>query len=170
MLRLSRLRNKQWLINVTVLSAELAQDLCSTLMSLHVFSGCEMTIAFRGVGKLKPLKSLMRQEQYVHVLKVLGEQQNISNELIDGLEDFTCRLCGRGPRITHVNELRLARINELCMKENRFIPSSHVDKGNIPPCKRTLLQHLRRVNYKVRILKRGNFLKPNIHKAYPDHG
>ena len=43
--------NKQQLINVTTLSAELGQDLCTALMSLHAFSGCDMTSAFRGVGE-----------------------------------------------------------------------------------------------------------------------
>ena len=87
--------NKQRLINVTTLSAELGQDLCTALMSLHAFSGCDVTSAFRGVGKLKPIKILMCQEQYINVLQTLGDQWELSNELIDACKGFTCKLYGR---------------------------------------------------------------------------
>ena len=57
--------NKQRLINVSELSAELGQDMCTALMSLHIFSGCDTTSAFRGVGKLKPIKILLNWCIYV---------------------------------------------------------------------------------------------------------
>lgn len=162
--------NKQQLINVTTLSAELGQDMCTAQMSLHAFSGCDTTSAFRGVGKVKPMKTLIRQEQYVDVLKTLGDQWDISDVLVEGLQHFTYKLYGKAPRITEVNDLRLKRINEICVKENSLLPSSNVDMGNLPPCKKALVQHIKRVNHQVGIWKRAHIPKPNIPAASQGHG
>ena len=49
--------NKQRLIDVSKLAVSLGQDKCTALMSLHAFSGCDSTSAFRGIGKLKLVKT-----------------------------------------------------------------------------------------------------------------
>ncbi len=38
-----------------------------------------------------------------------------------------------------------------------------------PPCKRSLTQHIRRVNHQVVIWNRAHILKPSIPKASQDH-
>ena len=50
--------NKKRLINISEMAKSLTPMFCSALLSLHVFTGCDTTSAFKGIGKLKPLKVL----------------------------------------------------------------------------------------------------------------
>jgi len=139
-------------------------------MSLHAFSGCDTTSAFRGVEKVKPVKTPIHQEQYIDVLKTLGEQWETSDVLIEGLEGFSCKLYGRASRITDINDLRLTRINEIAAEDSSLVPSHNVDMGNLPPCKKALIQHIRWVNHQVEIWKRAHIPMPIIPKASQGHG
>ncbi|KAG0711573.1 hypothetical protein GWK47_020348 [Chionoecetes opilio] len=66
--------------------------------------------------------------------------------------------------------MRHLRINELCAKENRLLPSGNVDMASLPTCKRSLTQHIRRVNHQVGIWKRAHVPRPRIPKASQGHG
>ncbi|KAG0720108.1 hypothetical protein GWK47_049133 [Chionoecetes opilio] len=77
---------------------------------------------------------------------------------------------GRASKVTNVDDMRHLRINELCAKENRLLPSGNVDMASLPPCKRSLTQHIRRVNHQVRIWKRAHVPRPRIPKASQGHG
>jgi len=52
--------NKQMLINVSKLAEDFGQEKSTAIMALHAFSGCDTTSAFRGIGKVKPLKILLK--------------------------------------------------------------------------------------------------------------
>ena len=70
--------------------------------------------------------------------------------------------------MSQVDDLRLVQINEVCAKQNRLITSGNVDMANLPPCKRSLIQHIRRVNLQVGIWKRAP--EPIIPNASQGHG
>ena len=57
------------------------------------------------------------------------------------------------------------RINELCAKEERVTQSENVDMRSLPPCKKSLMQHICKFNYQVAIWKKANIADPEI----PDH-
>ena len=42
--------------------------------------------------------------------------------------------------------------------------------SSLPPCKRSLVQHVRRGNYQVGVWRRAHLPKPNIPTPIPDHG
>jgi hypothetical protein len=50
--------NNKRLINMTELVAKFIQEYCTALTALHVFTHCDSTSAFKGIGKVKPIKIL----------------------------------------------------------------------------------------------------------------
>ena len=118
--------NKQRLINITELAEGYTQNHCTTLMCLHAYTRCDTTSAFKGIGKIKPLKTLQKTPKFAAVLCRLGETWDITEDLLDELEEFTCAIYGRA-RVHKVNELRYIRIQELCAKEDQTHPPKNVD-------------------------------------------
>jgi hypothetical protein len=96
--------NKKRLINVSELAQNYSEEYCTALMALHAFCGCDSTSAFRGIGKVKPMKTLLKMPQYVSVLAQLGERWDITSQLEDDLDAFTCAIYGR-PRVHKVDDL-----------------------------------------------------------------
>jgi len=161
--------NKQRLINITELAEGYTQNHCTALMCLHAYTRCDTTSAFKGVGKVRPLKALQKTPKFAAVLSRLGEEWNITEDLINDLEDFTCAIYGRA-RVHKVDELRHIRIQELCAQEDQLHPSKNVDLGSLPPCRRSLEQHIRRVNYQVGIWKRSHIPEPDVPDVKSGHG
>ena len=52
--------NNQRLINMSALSDEMGNDQCTVLLSFCVFTGKDCTSAFKGKGKVAPLKKFMK--------------------------------------------------------------------------------------------------------------
>jgi len=161
--------NKQRLINITELAEGYTQNHCTALMCLHAYTRCDTTSAFKGVGKVRPLKTLQKTPKFAAVLSRLGEEWNINEDLINDLEDFTCAIYSRA-RVHKVDELRHIRIKELYAREDQLHPSKNVDLGSLPPCRRSLEQHIRRVNYQVGIWKRSHIPEPDVPDVKSGHG
>lgn len=82
--------NKKRLVSVTGLAGELTQQYCSALLALHAFSGCDTASAFKGKGKLKPLKTLMQKPKFMDTFAKLGDSWEAEGKILDDIEDFTC--------------------------------------------------------------------------------
>ena len=52
------------LVNVTQLATDLGPEYCETLLGYYVFSGEDCTSAFKGKGKVGPLKKLQKNPKY----------------------------------------------------------------------------------------------------------
>jgi hypothetical protein len=52
------------IVNVTELGETLGSDYCSTLLGYYVFSGEDCTSAFKGKGKVTPLKKLQKYPRF----------------------------------------------------------------------------------------------------------
>ena len=52
------------LINVSALAEEMGKDWCTVLLSFYVFTGEDCTSAFKGKGKVTPLKKLMKTPRF----------------------------------------------------------------------------------------------------------
>lgn len=121
------------MFDVSKIAEEYGQQKCTSLMYLHAFIGCDSTSAFRGIGKLKPIKTLPRQEKYIPALQKIGDTWNIPDTLFDELESYTYSVYGSASKVSKVDGLRFIRINEeVCAKQNRVIPSSNVDMATLP--------------------------------------
>ena len=65
--------NKKRPINITALAEQMTQLYYSALLVLHAFSGCDSTSAFKGKGKVKPMKVMQQKPKFVTAFTKLGE-------------------------------------------------------------------------------------------------
>ena len=94
----------------------------------------------------------------------------MSEALLNDLDEFTCCLYGK-PRVKTVNEMRFVMMNELCSKnDNNLDRLKVVDMAKLPPCRRSLEQHIRRVNFQVAIWKRAHIATPDVPSPNDGHG
>ena len=161
--------NKKRLINITTMAQSFSQEHATALLALHAFSGCDTTSSFKGLGKVKPLKVLLKLAKFEPVLARLGDVWDVPDDLMNELDAFTCALYGR-PRIRTVDELRYIKMNEVCVTDIQLSSSKNIDMSMMPPCRRSLEQHIKRVNYQVGIWKRSHIPNPDIPLASDGHG
>ena len=64
--------NNRKLIDISDLSKVYGQELCTALMSLHAFTHCD-TSAFKGIGKIRPIKLLLKHKGFQDALSKLGD-------------------------------------------------------------------------------------------------
>ncbi len=87
--------NKKHLLNITRLSQHYSEQMCDTMLNLHAFTGCDSVSCFKGIWKIKPLKLLLKWPVYCDILKYLGEDWNLNEDLISGCVKFTWTLYGK---------------------------------------------------------------------------
>ena len=161
--------NNRRLLNVTEAAKQYTQQQCSALLGLHAFTGCDTCSAFKGIGKKKPIKLLQKNPTFYQVFELLGESWSIPDELFTGAEEFTCVLYGK-PRFQSVNELRYHLLKAKCGNKDGIDYTKNVDIGTFPPCKDSLTEHVRRVNYQVAIWKQALLAQPEIPDPSDNHG
>ena len=83
--------SKKSLINITRLSHHYTQDMCEPILGL---AGCDSVSSFKGIGKLKPLKLLLKSPTYCDSLRGLGHDWRVDDDLLDGCEKFICSVYG----------------------------------------------------------------------------
>ena len=75
------------------------------MLGLHAFTHCDSTSAFKGRGKRKAFKLLEKKFEYHDIFATIGNDWVVSNDVIDGLEKFTCELYGK----SNFNSMNAAR-------------------------------------------------------------
>ena len=120
------------LIDITKLAAALGRDVCTPLLGLHPWTGCDTISAFAGQGKLKALKILLREQKFIDAFATLGSSWSIANELFCIIEEFVCQLYCHNTKILKVNELRYQMF-----RSRRGV----MESAQLPPCEDTLKQH-----------------------------
>ena len=53
------------LVDITKPAAALGRDVCTALLGLHPWTGCDTISAFSGQGKLKALKIILREQKFI---------------------------------------------------------------------------------------------------------
>ncbi|CAB3988464.1 Hypothetical predicted protein [Paramuricea clavata] len=87
-------RNLQRIISIDSMVQALGTDVCRSLIGLHVYSGCDSTSAFYGKGKKKAYDVMKSDPKFIECFAGLGESFTASPELVEVLEEFTCKLYG----------------------------------------------------------------------------
>ncbi|KAG1714581.1 hypothetical protein GQR58_001013 [Nymphon striatum] len=59
---------------------------CAALLGLHAFTRCDTTSAFKGIGKVKPLKLLQQKPRYQEVL-AFGREHTFPKPIIPEATD-----------------------------------------------------------------------------------
>ena len=68
---------KRKLINVTELASDLGKELCNVLLCFYVFTGEDCTSAFKGKGKVAPLKKLMKAPKFYQAFRLVILRKNV---------------------------------------------------------------------------------------------
>jgi len=129
--------NKKRLINMTAMAKEIPKLHAEALLALHAYCGCDTTSAFKGIGHLKPLKILKKCAKFEQPLSMLGNCWDVSQELMEQLDAFTCALYGR-QNVRNVDELRFLKLSEVGLDDQLVNPAKNVDLASVPPCRKSL--------------------------------
>ena len=95
------------LLNITEMAENLGEDYCATLLGLYVFTGEDCTSAFKGKGKIMPLKKLEKNPRFQKAFRELGDSWDVQPQLLRQLEHFVCMMQHRkwiSPVFLHVNQ------------------------------------------------------------------
>ena len=57
--------NQRRLINITDLAEDLTPRYCEAVLGLYCFTGEDANCAFKGKGKVRPLKKLVKKQKYI---------------------------------------------------------------------------------------------------------
>ena len=147
-------KNRQ-LIDITALTKSLSSDHATALMGLCTFTGDDCNSAFRGKGKVGPLKKLQKYPKFQKAFKDLGSDWKVKDEVYESLEEFTCLMYGN-THIKCINEVRTLMLRKMVGDEDKLSSKSKVDFARLPPCKDSLYPHIDRVNYRVCQWKRSH--------------
>ena len=140
----------------------LGEDYCCTLLGLYVFTGEDTTSAFRGKGKVNPLKKLQKKPIFHSTFQSLGNDWYLSDKAYAELEEFVCLMYGY-PRHTKVNEVRSLMLKKMVGGgTDKIKKKANVDLSKLPPCQNTFGPHVDRVNYKTRINKLSHIANPQF--------
>lgn len=135
--------NTTRIIDVSKVSAALGTRVCSALIGIHTFTGCDSTSAFHGKGKRKTFSLACQKEEYLTGFSKLGSSFEFDQSTFNTLGKYVCHLYGQSSA-KNVNE---ARYKSFCMA------SSALPELSIPPTSDALFQHCRRANYQAAIMK-----------------
>ena len=163
-------KNKKRLINMSSFKTVYSEEYCKALLSLHAFTGCDSTSAFKGKGKVRALKHLLKDKDMLQAFAALGNQWSVPDD-ISQLEKLTCKLYGT-PHANTVNECRYIKLISACCPDNLNIvnPTKKIDTAFIPPAYESFVQHVKRVNYQVGIWKQSHLQFPVIPSPTMDNG
>ncbi|KAF3844358.1 hypothetical protein F7725_007521 [Dissostichus mawsoni] len=115
------------------LSESLGPDYCSTLLGFYIFTGEDCTSAFKGKGKVNPLKKLEKTPKLHKAFRQLGADWMVTDELQEEMESFTCIMYGQA-RMTSVDTVRVKMMRKMVC----------------------LIPHVQRANYRVALYKRAD--------------
>lgn len=125
-------------IPVHMLAATLGQEVCNSILGLHSLTGCDTTSTFFGITKEKSLSVMVRSINHHSTLQKLGQEIDISDDLLEKVEAFVCGLYTDG------SECEISKIDELRL---HFFSKKGQRKENLPPTSKSLQHHILRANY-----------------------
>ena len=130
------------MVDLKKIQTSLTSGLCKALIGLHSFTGCDSTSAFYGKGKIRALKIVSQNQEFIDSFQNFGNDFSISEEsdTFKALEKVVCKLYAQD--ITSVNSARY-----------RLFCRSSATEENSPPTKSALLHHAKRPCYQAAVHK-----------------
>ena len=138
-------RTRTKVADIRKVAATLGIDVCGALIGMHSFTGCDTVGAFAGKRKTSALKLLTTNRNIQCMFCRLGEEWDLSPQLINELEVFTCLLYAPKGSSVKVNGLRY---NLFCAKKGE------IESHQLPPCRDYLEKHTQWANYQAGIWRR----------------
>lgn len=145
-------RARAKILDVGKIAKSIGSNVCRALIGMHAYTGCDTVSAFAGKGKLAALKLISTNIDVYDACVQLGDDWNVSEQLMDKLEKFTCLIYGAKAGAMQVNDLRY---HLFCAKKG------DIESHQLPPCKDCLTQHAKRAAYQAAIWKRALEIDPS---------
>ena len=162
--------NNRRILDITKIADDFTERRCTALLALHAFTRCDTTSAFKGIGKVKPIKIVEKNSKFEDVFCKLGQRWNVTDDVFKGLEEFTCSMYG-SKRMKDVDEVRAKLIKRRCgQNSDKLDVKKNIDLAKLPPPRRCLREHIKRTNYQVAIWKRANIAIIDAPEASEDNG
>ena len=149
------------LLNISDIAQDLGHRYCEALLGIYCFTGEDCNCAFKGKGKTMPIKKMDKKPRYQEFFARLGDGWVVHDEVVDGLEQFVCYLYGY-PRVKRVNEVRGLMLKKMVGDDESITRKSKVDLSWLPPCKQSLIPHIKRANYRVAQWTMANIAMPEV--------
>lgn len=131
---------KKRLLNNTDIAQDLGPNYFTSLLGLYCFTGEDCNCAFKGQGKVDPLKKLGKRPLYQDCFAKLGDSREIDDKFVNDLGEFFCLMYGF-PKSKHVNTVRALMLRKIIGENTTTKASSRVDLAKLPPCKFSLVSH-----------------------------
>ena len=136
------------LISISQLVDNYSQEHIAATLALHAFTDADCTSAFK--GKVSPMKLLSQNSKFVYIFAAVDFPWTLDDDhIVNGIEEFTCRLYGVGPRVKQVDVAREIKVKNICGSNVDLRPDLSIDLSTFPPCRRILAQHNKRGNFQV---------------------
>ena len=137
--------NNRRLINVTDISRELENKqngLSEALIGFHAVTGCDFTSALCEKGKSTPFSYLEKDRKHVVALR------SLCCNVIDkpAVTTYICRIHGFNT-LSNINEARYQSFIKMTGGKKIGDRVKKMSCSSLPPCEKSLLQHLLRANY-----------------------
>jgi len=146
-------RKGVWLHHVSI-----SDNMKKSLIGLHAYTGNDYVSSFFRKSKQACCKILKTNESFIYAFIDLGQNWDLSDELFESLEEFTCNLYGYKKK--DINKVRKMMFDKKYTKEGKII-----DLASLPPCRSVLYINSLRANYVAKIWKSSltnQFIVPTI--------
>ncbi|KAJ8390648.1 hypothetical protein AAFF_G00102540 [Aldrovandia affinis] len=120
-----RTKNRVRYLDITKLRQALGDCVCNAVIGMYAYTGCDTLSAFAGRGKLRALKLIMRSEHFQEVFLKLGQSGELSMDLFEKLQAFTCKLYTAS---TTTEDINTARHQLFCAQRGEL------ESSQLPPC------------------------------------
>ena len=118
-------------------------EVFNALPGLHSFTGCDTVSAFSGKGKVKALKLVKKNNKFLWLFQVIGNECTLLEDVYSQAEHFICHFYGHGEE----NDVNLLRYKIYCARRGK------IEGEQLPPSRSSLLKHVDKGNYQSRICK-----------------
>ena len=151
-------------VDVQKVAAAVGHDTCCALPGLHSFTRCDTVSAFGGNGKIIAFKLMQKNTRYQDSFTQLGKERSGPRDLVNMLQEFTCKL--------HATRFPNASVNELRYQLFRA-KKGEVESGQLSPCEDCLFMHSLRANSQAGVWRRTleecpSIPNPSGHGYYKD--
>ena len=154
--------NTRKYIDVTTLGKTIGGPMCEVLPAVHAFSGCDYTCSFMRKGKVKFYTKVESSGYYQQLFAKLGESQEVSEGILDGMEKFMCEMYNKA-KVSNLGEARYAIFSEKYAPKRGSDPLAKIkgaDASTLPPSRPVLAQKLNRTNFVTMIWRNAHLQDP----------
>ncbi|CAB4041625.1 Hypothetical predicted protein, partial [Paramuricea clavata] len=139
-------KTKQYVYNINVLKQILGDDLCTDLLFVHAFTGCDTTSRIFGIGKKSVFQKIIKGES---VFRTCSKIFCSPDKDRDTVESAGCKAMVSLFNGNQNESLATLRYNSLCKKVSRA--KTFVTPERLPPTASATRFHSLRTHYQVMV-------------------